>query len=142
MARKPTILYNERLEEIREEWWGREDKHIWPLWLDDIASGICRLDWYGAREQQVPLSTAKLVKVLSELEEISSESVKALLGGGIQMARKYAKAARLAYPFVCRSLDSRSIRTMHYPKVSIVSEAHGLALGYGVWYPGSAQDVE
>lgn len=142
MARKPTILYNTRVEEIREEWWGREEKHVWPLWLDDIVSGVCRLDWYGPREEQRPLSTAKLVKVLAELEEISTESVRTLLGGGVRMAQRYAKAARLAYPFVCKSLDDRGIRTMRYPQVSIVSEAHGVALGYGVWYPGRADDIE
>ncbi|MNF73327.1 hypothetical protein D3C84_553240 [compost metagenome] len=142
MARRPTVLHNTRTEAIREDWYGREDKHIWPLWLDDIVSGVCRLDWYGDREQQVPLSTTKLIRVLTELEVISSDSVKEILGCGIQMARKYAKAARIAYPFICRSLDDRKIRSMHYPRGSIVSAAHGEALGYGVWYPGSATDVD
>jgi hypothetical protein len=143
MARKPSILHNTRLEEIREDWYTREHKSVWPLWLDDIVSGVCRLDWYGEREQQVPLSTSKLVRVLTELEEISSENVALLLKCGVQMARKYAKAARLCYPFICRSLDNPSIRSMRYPHVSIVSVAHGEHLGYHrASSYGRAEDVE
>lgn len=141
MARKPIILQNTRIEDIREEWYGKPEKHVWPLWLDDVVTGVCRLDWYGPREQQVPLSTAKLIKVLAELEEISVVSVGELLGYKKRMAERYAKAARIAYPFICRSLDNHAIRTMRYPHVSIVSEAHGLTLNYGVWYPGEATDV-
>lgn len=141
MARPPKILHNTRIDDIREDWFGREHKGVWPLWLDDIVSGVCRLDWYGAREQQVPLSTLKLITVLVELEVITTDSVAALLGLGKRMASKYTQAARIAYPLICRSLDNPSIRSMHYPHTSIVSEAHGIALGYGVWERGSATDV-
>lgn len=143
MARKPNILHNTRLEEIREDWYGREAKGVWPLWLDDIVSGICRLDWYGDRQQQVPLSTSKLVRVLTELEEISAENVSQLLKTGKRMAQMYCKAARLAYPFICRSLDNPNIRSMRYPHVSIVSVAHGESLGYHrASSYGRAEDVE
>lgn len=143
MARKPTILQNTRIEDIREDWYGREHKGVWPLWLDDIVSGICRLDWYGEREQQVPLSTAKLIRILTELEEISSENVSQLLKTGVRMARKYAQAARIAYPLIVKSLDTPSIRSMRYPHRSLASYDHGVALGYDrASSCGSARDVE
>lgn len=133
MQKSPTkrnITLNTHIEEIREAWYGRDEKSVWPLWLDDIVSGICRLDWYGDREQQIPLSTLKLITVLTELEEISTATVGELLGLKDAMARKYSTAARLAYPHIVRSLNDREVTSMKYPQRSIVSVAHGEFLGY------------
>lgn len=124
MARPAKILTNTLIEEIRWEWEHREEKHIWPLWLDDIVSGVCRLDWYGDRANQTPLSTTKLILILTELEEISTVSVMELLKTSRRMASSYASAARLAYPFIEKSLGNDSIKNIAYPKAKYVSEKH------------------
>ena len=82
MARKPSVLHNTRMDDIAAEWYGRSDNNVWPLWLDDILSGVSRLDYYGDREQQIPLSTSKLITILVSLETIDAESISALLGVG------------------------------------------------------------
>lgn len=130
MARKPIILVNDIKEQFASEWFGRDDFDVWPLWLDDILSGVTRLDWYGQREQQVPLSMSKLIKIFTTLDEISTENIMELFGMKNAMARKYAQAARIAYPLLKRSMNDDTIKNTRYPRMSIVSYEHGLAKGY------------
>ena len=130
MARKPNILINDIKEQMCVEWWVREDYDTWPLWIDDIVSGVSRLDWYGDKPSQIPLATSSIVKCFLFLDEISTESVMELLELKQRMARKYAAACRLCYPFLKRSLESEQIKKMRYPQISIVSVEHGLKLGY------------
>lgn len=134
MGRKANILINEIKEDLAQEWYGRENYSVWPLWIDDILSGVARLDWYGDREQQIPLATGKILKCLITLDIISTESVQSLLGTGRIMANKYAQACRIAHPFIVKSLASREVLSMKYPQQSIVSEAHGIARGYNIVY--------
>lgn len=129
-GRKPNILMNDIREDFCEEWFGREDPKTWPLWIDDIVSGIARLDWYGDREQQIPLSTSSIIQCFIHLDEISTTSVMDLLGLKERMSRKYASACRLAYPFFKRSLESKEIKRTRYPQISIVSYEHGVVMGY------------
>lgn len=130
-GRKPIVLINNIKEEFCELWFGRDDFNIWPLWIDDILSGVTRLDWYGEREQQVPLSMSKLIKIFTTLDEISTATVVELLGVSNRMASKYAQAARIAYPLLKKSIDNPSIQSVRYPQVSIVSYEHGISRGYG-----------
>lgn len=130
-GRKPNILINDIREQFCEAWWGRDDPKVWPLWMDDIISGIARLDWYGQREQQVPLSTTSIIQCFLHLDEISTNNIMELLSLKQRMARKYASACRLCHPFLKRSLESEQILKTRYPQVSIVSVEHGLKLGYG-----------
>lgn len=130
-GRKPNVLLNDIREDFCEEWFGRDDPNTWPLWIDDIVSGIARLDWYGEREQQIPLSTSSIIQCFIHLDQISTENVMKLLGLKERMARKYASACRLVYPFLKRSLASEQIKKTRYPQVSIVSYEHGVKLGYG-----------
>lgn len=129
-GRKPNVLVNDIRQEFCEEWFGRDEHSIWPLWIDDIVSGIARLDWYGEREQQIPLSTYSIIQCFIHLDEISTQTVMELLGLKERMARKYASASRLAYPFLKRSLASEQIKNTRYPQTSIVSYEHGIKLGY------------
>lgn len=129
-GRKPNILCNDIKEEFASEWFGRDEREVWPLWIDDIVSGVARLDWYGERGQQIPLSTSAIILCFATLEEISTESVMELLGIKKRQAERYNKACRLCYPFLKRSLQSEEIKKMRYPQISIVSEEHGLSLGY------------
>ena len=129
-GRKPNILINDIRKDFCEEWFGRDEPKVWPLWIDDIVSGVARLDWYGEREQQIPLSTSSIIQCFVSLDEISTKSVMELLELGKRQAERYTKACRLCYPSLKRSLDSEQIKKMRYPQISIVSEEHGLHLGY------------
>lgn len=129
-GRKPSILTNDIRKDFCEEWFGRDEPKVWPLWIDDIVSGVARLDWYGEREQQIPLSTSSIIQCFVSLDEISTKSVMELLDLKERMARKYSAACRICYPFLKRSLESEAIKNIKYPQVSIVSEDHGIHLGY------------
>lgn len=129
-GRPKTRILNKRKEEIAEEWWGRDEKTVWPLWLDDILYGVARLDWYGSREKQIPLSTLSILKCLSELDEITTESVMELLSLRQSQAKLYVKACSIALPHIERSMSTPSIKKMKYPHTSIVGESHGISMGY------------
>lgn len=130
MARKPNILINDIKEQMCEHWWGKEDFDIWPLWIDDIVTGVVRLDWYGDRDNQIPLSTSAIIKCFIFLDEISTVSVMELLTIKKSQAKLYVKACTLCYRFLKRSLEDDDILRMRYPKQSIVSEPHGVRMGY------------
>lgn len=129
-GRKPILLLNDIREEFWEEWSNKEDPDTWPLWIDDIVSGVARLDWYSMREHQIPLSTTNIIRCFSTLEQISTASVMELLNIGKSQASLYVKACTLCYPFFKRSLSSPDVRSMRYRRQSIVSEEQGISLGY------------
>jgi len=129
-GRKPVILVNDIRQEFWEEWSNKEELDTWPLWIDDIVSGVARLDWYSKREHQIPLSTLNIIKCFITLPEISTESVMELLQIGRSQAKLYVKACTLCYPLLKRSLASPSIKSMRYRRQSIVTEEQGVRLGY------------
>mgnify|MGYP003591304818 CR=1 FL=1 len=129
-GRKPNILKNDIKEQIQEHWYGKDDYDTWPLWIDDIVSGVARLDWYGDRPNQLPLSTVSIIRCFIFLEEISTETVMQLLEVKKSQAKLYVKACSLSYVFLKRSLEDENILKMRYPRWSIASEAHGMKLGY------------
>lgn len=131
---KPAPLQNDIREIFREEWYGREYRDMWPLWIDDIVSGVARLDWYGDREQQIPLSTVKIIQCFLWLDEFTVENIMELLSLKKRMSLHYLKACTLCYPHLRRSTQNKDILTMKYRRQSIVSEEHGLKMGYGVNY--------
>lgn len=135
-GRKPNILPNDIQEQMLELWYGRDEKQQWPLWVDDIISGIARLDWYGDREQQVPLSTIKIINCFLNLPEISTESIMELHGLGKRLSQIYLRACKLAYPYLKRSLSNPNIISMSYPNISILTEEHGIALKYHIQHRG------
>ena len=130
MGRKAFILVNDIKEDMCIEWWGREEYNTWPLWIDDIVSGVARLDWYGDRDNQIPLSTSHIIKCFLFLDEISTENIMELLSFKKSQAKLYVKACSLCYQFLKRSLEDGDIKKMKYPRRSIVSEEQGLAVGY------------
>jgi hypothetical protein len=67
----------------------------YPEFAMDIIEGVARLDWYGEREQQVPLSVAKINYILGTLPVITNETVENLLQLGERQARRYVKAVEL-----------------------------------------------
>lgn len=131
-GRKPNILVNDIREQFTEEWWGREDLDMWPLWLDDIVSGVARLDWYGDRPNQIPLATTNIIKCFVFLDEISTENIMKLLEYKKSQAKLYLKACQLCYPFFKRSLSDKTVLNTRYGRTSIVSYEQGLKYHYDV----------
>jgi hypothetical protein len=129
-GRKPIVLVNDLRAKIGEEWWGREDYDMWPLWLDDIVSGVARLDWYGNKQTQIPLSTTNIIRCFLHLPNISTETVMELLEIQKSQAKLYVKACCLCYPWLKRSMENEDILRTKYPRQSIVSEEQGLKYGY------------
>lgn len=123
---KPKPLQNTIKEAFCNEWYGREDSDTWPVWIDDIVTGVARLDWYGDKDNQIPLSTTKIITCYLWLEEFTIEGIMSLLECSKWVARIYLNACRTAYPFFTRSLDNEAVLRMKYPRHSIVSEEHGI----------------
>ncbi|WPJ20533.1 hypothetical protein vBPFY1MI_74 [Pseudomonas phage vB_PF_Y1-MI] len=96
-----------------------DDEDNWPLWLDDAVSGVARLDWYGEREEQRPLSTKKIVLCFALLEEINTSTISHLLKLERRQASRYFKACQLLNEILIDNFCDDSIRCMRYPKVFI-----------------------
>lgn len=122
-------LINDIKADICEDWYGKEN-NMWPLYIDDIVSGVARLDWYGEREQQIPLSTKKIVHCFLWLDTITAKSISEITSFSLKHSEKYERACRLAYPLLKKSIKNESIRKMTYPTSTIVSESHGKSLNY------------
>lgn len=127
---KAIPMQNDIREMFTDEWYGRIDSDTWPVWVDDIVSGVARLDWYGDRDGQIPLSTSKIIQCYLWLDELREEDVMLLLETSKKMAQYYIKACKLCYPFFKRSLESRQVLSMRYPRQSIVCHQQGLNAGY------------
>lgn len=129
-GRPKKVVVNIHREEISDAWWERDEKTVWPLWLDDIVSGVARLDWYGNKENQIPLSTVNMIKCLSILDEITVDSVMELLELKKSQAKLYVTACALCLPYIGRSLRDTPTKRLKYPYGSICSYEQGLSLGY------------
>lgn len=129
-GRKPIVLVNDIKRDFCEHWHGRDEPDTWPLWIDDIVSGVARLDWYGDKPNQIPLATSHIIKCFLFLDEISTESVIELLGIKKSQATLYVKACTLSYRFIKKSLEDKPTTSMKYPRQSIVCEQQGINFGY------------
>lgn len=129
-GRKPIVLVNDIREQMCEHWYGRDEPDTWPVWIDDIVSGVARLDWYGDKPNQIPLATTSIIKCFLFLDEISTDSVMELLEFKKSQAKLYVKACTLCYRFLKRSLEDKEILRVKYPRQSLVCEQQGVELGY------------
>lgn len=116
-GRKPASFVNCIQPEIQEIRYIDEDS--WPLWVDDLVSGVARLDWYGPRENQRPLSTRNIVQCFACLEEINGSTISHLLNIGERQARRYMKACELIHERLVDNYCDDSVRSMRYPAVFI-----------------------
>lgn len=131
-GRKPTLLINNIRDRFCEEWFGRPERDVWPLWLDDIVSGVARLDWYGDKDNQIPLSTLNIINCFVFLDEITTDTVMNLLNIKKSQAKLYVKACCLCYPFFSRCLDDEETLRTRYPRKSIVCYEQGMKYHYNV----------
>lgn len=129
-GRKPIVLVNDIKRDFCDYWYGRDEPDTWPVWIDDIVSGVARLDWYGDKPNQIPLSTTHIIKCFLFLKEISTKSVMELLEFKKSQAKLYVKACTLCYRFLKKSLEDKDVLRMKYPRQSIVCERQGIEYGY------------
>lgn len=116
-GRKPASFCNCILPEIQEIRY--IDEESWPLWVDDALSGVARLNWYGDREDQRPLSKSNILKCFACLEEINASTISHLLNIGKRQAQVYMKACTLLHERLVDNFVDDSIRSMRYPAVFI-----------------------
>lgn len=116
-GRKPKQLHNKLLpvfQDLRLELF-EDDGNTWPLWIDDVLSGVSRLDWYRQGERSVPLSTGNLKTIFESLEYIDSISIADLLSLGERQARRYMQAAILCYKYLLDGHINSEVKGMKYP---------------------------
>lgn len=114
---KPASFINCIQPEITDLVYDHEDN--WPLWVDDALSGIARLDWYGAREEQIPLSKKKILLCFALLETINTSTISHLLKVEKRHAARYFKACELLHEKLIDNFCDDSVRSMRYPAVFI-----------------------
>lgn len=114
---KPAFFHNCVSPEMTEVLYSDEDK--WPLWVDDIVSGVARLDWYGPRERQKPLSTKKIVQCFALLELVNASTISHLLRVEERQAQRYYKACELLHQRLIDGYCDHSVHSLHYPEVFI-----------------------
>lgn len=103
--------------EMTDVLYGGEDK--WPLWVDDIVYGVARLDWYGEREKQRPLSAKRIVQCFALLETIDASKISHLLHVGERQAQRYYKACELLHQRLIDGYCDNGIYFLRYPEVFI-----------------------
>lgn len=91
----------------------------WPLWVDDVLAGICRLDWYAQDDDQMPLAMGKMLKIFSSLDIISTEKVSHFLQVGERQARRYFKACQMAHEKLIDGYCETSVNSLTYPETFI-----------------------
>lgn len=95
-GRKPTQISNPL--------YGVQALREYPRWADDILQGVARLDWYRTTGRSIPLSVRKLIKLLTHLPVLSTQSISSLLLLEERQARRYLEALKLALPFLLKSM--------------------------------------
>ena len=116
-GRKPASFCNLIQPEIQQIRYMDED--AWPLWVDDVVSGMSRLDWYGPREEQRPLSTKNIMQCFACLEEINASTISHLLNIGERQAQRYMKACEILHERLVDNYCDDNVRLMKYPAVFI-----------------------
>ena len=116
-GRKPASFCNCILPEIQEIRYMDEDS--WPLWVDDLVSGVARLDWYDRSERSRPLSTKSIMQCFACLEEINGSTISHLLNIGKRQSLRYFKACEILHEKLIDSFCDDNVRLVKYPAVFI-----------------------
>lgn len=116
---KPQVICNCVQPEMLDVLHAGED--YWPLWVDDVLSGIARLDWYSVKpsRRDAPLSVRNILKCFAYLDNIDVYGISHLLHLGKRQAQVYMKACELAHKFLIDGFCDDSVRSLHYPEVFI-----------------------
>lgn len=114
---KPVVIQNCIQPEMLDVLHAGED--YWPLWVDDVLSGVSRLDWYRPGERSVPLSVRNILKCFAYLDMIDVYGISHLLHVGKRQAQYYLKACELCYQKLIDGYCDDSVRSLHYPEVFV-----------------------
>jgi hypothetical protein len=114
---KPASFENCIQSEMTDIVYDHEDN--WPLWIDDAVSGVARLDWYGDRDEQIPLSKKKILLCFALLETINTSTISHLLKIERRHAARYFKACDLLHEILIDNFCNDDVRLMRYPAVFI-----------------------
>ena len=120
-GRKPAFFHNCVSPEMTEVLYSDEDR--WPLWVDDIVAGVARLDWYGPRETQMPLSKKKIVQCFALLELVNASTISHLLRIEERQAQRYFKACEFLHQKLIDGYCDHRVHSLHYPEVFIYPQA-------------------
>lgn len=100
----------------------------YPYFTQEIIEGIARLDWHdrpiGKGGSSKPLSVRSLMVILTEVEEVTTESVAAITGTKARHAQRYVKAIELAMPFLLKSRPKLLVYEMNLPGDEFVNAAY------------------
>lgn len=116
-GRKPAFFFNCIQPEISALMYHDDDS--WPLWVDDVVSGVARLDWYRSGSRSVPLSRRDILKCFANLDRIDASTISHLLGIGERQAQRYLKACELCHQRLIDNYCNDEVRCMHYPRTFI-----------------------
>ncbi|CAE6931132.1 conserved protein of unknown function [Pseudomonas marincola] len=90
----------------------------YPYFAQDILEGIARLDWHdrpiGSGGSSKPLSVRRLSEILSDVEEVSAQSVMDRFGFGLRQAQRYVKAIEVAMPYLLKARPKHLADIMQY----------------------------
>lgn len=114
---KPLVIENCIQQEMLDVLHAGEES--WPLWVDDILSGVSRLDWYRPEERSVPLSVRNIIKCFAYLDKIDTYSISHLLHVGKRQSTRYLKACELCHEKLIDAYCNDAVRSLHYPQVFI-----------------------
>lgn len=124
----PAVTSGRKAQALKNPFYLRvmqDAEQAYPRWADDILSGITRADWYGLRDEQIPLSSRKLLEVLGHLEEITTQDVQLLLRLNERHAQRYVQAARMCIPHLLRSVPKSVLaEEVNYPDDSLKRPEH------------------
>ncbi len=114
---KPVVIQNCIQPEMLDVLHAGEDN--WPLWVDDVLSGVARLDWYRPNERSIPLSAKNILRCFAYLDVIDVYSVSHLLHLGKRQATYYFKACQLVHEKLIDGFCNDAVRSLHYPEVFV-----------------------
>lgn len=114
---KPVVIHNCIQPEMLDVLHAGDD--YWPLWVDDVVSGVSRLDWYRPDERSTPLSVRNIIKCFAYLDKIDVVGISHLLYIGKRQASRYLKACELCHEKLIDGFCKEEVRCMHYPEVFV-----------------------
>lgn len=113
-GRKPASFVNTILPECLDVLYAGEEN--WPLWADDILSGVARLNWMNQKHREIPLSARKILQCLAHLETMDTYSISHLIHVDERSAQRYYNACELAQTHMIRSFCEEHKK---YPEVFV-----------------------
>lgn len=116
-GRKPSSFVSVVRPECADVLYAGEDN--WPLWVDDVLSGISRLDWRNNKGKDTPLSMHKMLRCLSELDTIDTYSISHLIQVDERSAQRYYNACKLAHDWLVEGYCNEKVQSMKYPEVFV-----------------------